>query len=167
MLSFLNMECPACEAEYTLSIEELNVLVLFRCFECGQNSMYVAGHVLTLDDEIMETGGEEDKKRHIIETAQAFVMEFAGNVVGNVERIINVNMETDLSEKRRGRGKKRKWRRTRKKEIEDPAPRLTPSIKRINAPEITSREVSDFTRIDLKLIDKKEFFDRFFKREKK
>ncbi len=165
MLSFLNMECPACEAEYTLSIEELNVLVLFRCFDCGQNSMYVAGHVLTLDDEIMETGGEEDKKRHIIETAQMFAMEFAGNVVGNVGRIINVNMETDLSQTRRGAKKKRRRKKARREEYS--GPRLYPSIRQIDAPEITAREVSDFKRIDLRLIDKKEFFDRFFKSERK
>jgi len=38
MLSFLNMECISCGAEYTLSIEELNVMVLFKCFASASSA---------------------------------------------------------------------------------------------------------------------------------
>lgn len=160
MLSFLNMECPACGSEYTLSIEELNVMVLFTCFECGQNNVYVAGHVIELDQDTIDNGAEKEKRRHIIEKVQSFAMEFAGNVIGNVDRIINVNMEAKLPEKDRRKKKNRKKKANRKRQIS--GPQLLPSIELVNSSEISSQEMSDFRRIDLQLIDKKEFFDRFF-----
>lgn len=160
MLSFINMECPECGAEYTLSIEELNIIVLFKCFECEQHNMYVAGHLLKLDPEIMQIGTEKEKKRHIVETAQLFALEFAGNVIENVDRIINVNMETEIPETSRPKKKKRKKKAAREKEIQ--GARLSPSIKLENTREITSKEVKDFKRIDLELIDRKEYFDHFF-----
>jgi len=162
MLSFLNMECVSCAAEYTLSIEELNVMVLFKCFECGRHHVYVAGHVLELDDRIMETGTDEEKRLHIVETTQTFACEFAGNVIGNVDRVVNVNVEADLPPTRRRKKKGRKAKRGAKKRLA--GRRLSPSIKLVDAPEISSQEVRDFKRIDLELIDKKAFFDRFFGR---
>lgn len=158
MLSFLNIQCTACESVYTLSIEELNVLVLFKCFECGQYNLYVAGNVLALDQDIMTEGTEPEKRKHVVEIVQLFACEFAGNVLGNVGRVINVNVEMDFQEgvrlKRRNSEKKR--RKTRVKD----GP--TPSVRRVNAPRISRDEVRDFLNIDLNLIDKKWYFDKLF-----
>jgi Zn ribbon nucleic-acid-binding protein len=166
MLSFINMKCPACESVYTLSVEELNIVLLFKCYECGQHNVYVAGNVLALDQEKMTEGTDEEKKKHIVETVQLFACEFAGNVFGNIDRIINVNVEVDLE--KQGRRKKRRVKRKsmQRKEIsgtqEIHGSRPLPSVTCKNAPEITEEEVRDFVKIDLNLIDKKSHFDRFF-----
>ncbi len=165
MLSFLNMECSACSSEYTLSIEELNVAVFFKCFECGQHNIYVAGHVLELDPAIMDEGTEKEKRRHIVEIVQSFACNFAGNVLKNVERLINVNMEIDLPETNRRKKKSRK-NKTMKPPKEIPGARLSPSVLRANAPEISLQEISDFVKIDLNLIDKKKHFRKFFEEPK-
>lgn len=164
MLSFLNMECPACEAEYTLSIEELNVMVLFKCFDCGQANMYVAGNIIGLDSEIMESGTEADKKRHIVETAQTFVCEFAGNVLQNVDRVIDVNMETAMETELSPVARRRKEKHEKKAALKDEMDenRVEPSIVAADALPITRKEMDDFRRIDLHLIDKEDFFNRHF-----
>lgn len=165
MLSFLNMECSACGSEYTLSIEELNVAVFFKCFECGQHNIYVAGHVLELDPAIMDDGTAKEKRRHIVEVVQSFACDFAGNVLKNVERLINVNMEIDLPETRRHKKKSRK-KKARREPKEVPGARLLPSVLRANAPEISLQDVRDFVKIDLNLIDKKKHFKKFFEETK-
>lgn len=160
MLSFINMTCPACESVYTLSIEELNIIVLFKCFECGQHNLYVAGHVLELDEQIMTEGTDKEKRGHIVETVQVFACEFAGNVLSNVDRVVNVNVEIALQESNRRREKRINRKSERRKEI--PEPQLLPSVKRADAPEISIEEVRDFLKIDLHLIDKKCYFNKFF-----
>ena len=160
MLSFLNMKCPACESVYTLSIEQLNIIVLFKCFECEQHNLYVAGHVLELDQSIMNEGTEDEKRRHIVEIVQTFVCEFAGNVLKNVDRVINVNVEVDLKKSRRLKRTRTKGKTDKAKEISGRC--ISPSVKRADAPRISVKEMSDFVRIDLNLIDKKCYFDLFF-----
>lgn len=160
MLSFINMKCPACESVYTLSIEELNIIVLFKCFECGQHNLYVAGHILELDQEIMATGTEEEKRSHIVETVQFFACEFAGNVLSNVDRVVNVNVEIALQGEGRGKRKRISRKSERRKKVS--APQLLPSVKRADAPEISLEEVRDFVKIDLNLIDKECYFNKFF-----
>jgi hypothetical protein len=123
--------------------------------------MYVAGHVLELDQQIMSDGKEEEKQRHIIEIAQLFACEFAGNVLSNVDRVINVNVEAELPQVRR----RKKELQLEKKELrreELPGPQLLPSVNQADAPLISFQEARDFVRIDLNLIDRKEYFDRFF-----
>jgi len=110
----------------------------------------------------METGTDKEKRRHIVETTQTFACEFAGNVIGNVDRVVDVNVEADLPPTRRRKKKGRKAKGGAKKGLA--GRQLSPSIKLVDAPEISSQEVRDFKRIDLELIDKKAFFDRFFGR---
>jgi hypothetical protein len=160
MLSFLNMKCSQCESVYTLSVEELNIILLFKCFECEQHNLYVAGHVLGLDQQVMNEGTEQEKRRHVVETVQLFACEFAGNVLSNVDRVINVNVEIDLQEAGRRKGKRIKRKTKRRKEIS--GPQLSPSVQHANAPEISFEEVRDFVKIDLNLIDQKWYFERFF-----
>ncbi len=160
MLSFINMKCSACEAVYTLSIEQLNIVLLFKCYECGQHNAYVAGNILELDQEIMTEGSDAEKRKHIVETVQEFVCEFSENVFANIDRMINVNVEIEMEEPRRRRRKRMKEKSESAKEI--PGHQPVPSVQQVDAPEITADDVKDFVKIDLNLIDKKHYFDKFF-----
>lgn len=162
MISFLQVECAACEAVYTLSTEELNVLVLFQCLGCGQHNVYVSGYVLALDNDIMEHGTEIERKRHIIESLQLWACNYAGNVLRNVNKVIDVNVNAKL---RRSDYRNHNFlEKGREESNEISGPRHHPSIVWLDAPQITDDEVRDFINIDLKLIDRKCYFNKFFGR---
>ena len=115
---------------------------------------------MMLDNDMMNEGAEDEKRRHVVETVQLFALDFAGNVLTAVDRVINVNMEIDMPQARRR--KKKTYTRKRDRVTEMPAGGLCPSVKLKDAPEISFEEVQDFRKIDLNLIDKREFFDKFF-----
>lgn len=162
MLSFLNMKCTACESVYTLSIEELNIVVLFKCFECGQHNMYIAGHVRQLDQQIMTEGTDEEKRNHVLEAVQQFALEFSCDVMDKIGRVVNVNVEIDLPDGGRRKPKRIRKRAVRAKEIS--GRRIAPSVQQTDAPKISHDDVRDFVKIDLNLIDKKLYFNKFFGR---
>jgi hypothetical protein len=148
-----------------LSIKELNVLVFFKCSDCGQYNAYVAGTVLTLDHDIMSRGAQEEKHRHIVETLQTWACEFAGNVLKNVDRVVDVNLELALQDA--GASDFNAQTEAVEAEEELPSARMMPSVKQINAREISDEEMRDFLGIDLNLIDKKWYFDKTFGRVRK
>ena len=160
MPSFLNMRCPKCDSLYTLLIEELNVVVLFRCTDCGQNSIYVAGNVIALDDDMMDGEIDGEKQRHIVETLQLFACKFAGNVLKNVNRVINVNVDVELGEAGGQELVQQDTVNEMAKEL--PGVRYHPSVRWLDAPDISSDEIRDFVRIDLNLIDDKSYFEKVF-----
>jgi len=161
MLSFINMKCSACESVYTLLIEQLNIVLLFKCYECGQHNVYVAGNILELDQQIMTEGTDAQKRKHIVNTVQCFAGKFAENVFGHIDRMVNVNVDIEMVESRRRRRKRMTEKPQPAKEIASARP--VPSIKQMDAPEISADEVKDFVKIDLNLIDKKHYFDKFFR----
>ena len=162
MQSSLNIRCSACDSMYTLSSEELNVLVLFKCYSCGEYNTYISGHVLALDKNIMNNGTEHERRQHVIEILQFWACEFAGNVLSNVDKVIDVNVGAGL----------------RISDSCDFAPpdgededaskpslyQLHPTILWEDAPGITRDEVRDFINIDLNLIDSEQYFNKFFGR---
>jgi hypothetical protein len=154
------MKCPKCDSLYTLLIEELNVVVLFKCSDCGQNSLYVAGHVIALNDDMIDEGPEGEKQRHIIETLQVFACEFAGNVLKNVNRVINVNVDVEFGEG--GREDVLVQDAELEPETTLPETQIQPSVRWPDAPTIRSGEIRDFVRIDLNLIDNMWYFDKVF-----
>ncbi len=160
MPSFLNMRCPKCDSLYTLLIEELNVVVLFRCTDCGQNSIYVAGHVIALNDDMMDGDIDGDKQRHIVETLQLFACKFAGNVLKNVNRVINVNVDVELGETGNPELVQHEAEAEPAKQL--PRARYHPSVRWADAPIIGLEEIRDFVRIDLHLIDNKWYFEKVF-----
>ena len=158
MLSSLNIECPTCKSVYTLAIEELNVVLLFRCSDCGQYNVYVAGHVLSLDHQIMEHATRQEQRKHVVEVLQLWACEFAGNVLRNAKRVVDVNLGLDLREEGAPDFQKSGSRpEAMKPGAEPPLPSSAAS-----GHAITDEEVRDFKHIDLHLIDRKWYFDKVF-----
>lgn len=160
MPSFLNMRCPKCDSLYTLLIEELNVVVLFKCTDCDQNSIYVAGHIIALNDDMMDGDIDGDKQRHVVETLQLFACKFAGNVLKNVNRVINVNVDVELGEAGAPELVQQETTAEPAKELQEA--RFHPSVRWADAPDIAPAEIRDFVRIDLNLIDNKWYFEKVF-----
>jgi len=159
MLSTLNIECATCKSTYTLSIKELNIILLFKCSQCDQYNVYVAGQVLTLDHEIMQGATQQQRHQHIVEVLQTWACEFAGNVLRNVNRVVDVNLELDLPGP--------ETMDSVQPIKEEPGDSFSetamlPSAQLPDAPQISDEEISDFRNIDLNLIDRKWYFDKIF-----
>ena len=162
MQSSLNIRCSACDSMYTLSSEELNVLALFKCYSCGEYNAYISGHVLPLDKNIMEKGTEPERRQHVIEILQLWACEFAGNVLGNVEKVIDINVNAGL--RISDACEFAPLDEEDKNADKPPLYQLHPTILWEDAPEITRDEVRDFINIDLNLIDSEQYFNKFFGR---
>ena len=160
MPSLSNVKCSACESMYTLSIREMSALVLFQCLECGEHNLYVSGDVLLLNADIMDHGTEMERRSHVIEIFQLWASEYARGVLMDVNRVIDVGADADdrnsdswISVPLRKEGDATRGL---------PASQIHSPIPWTDAPGITDEEVRDFVSIDLNLIDKKCYFDRFF-----
>lgn len=159
-MSHLDIRCSACGGLYTLITTELNILVLFQCSKCGQNNAYAAGHVILLDQDIMSEGTEVEKQQHVLEMVQQMAFEFAQDVLGNLDTILNINAKIDVP----GAGDHIEASSGWKVETDEKScePGLLPSIKSEDASEISEEEVRDFVNIDLRLIDDKRHFEKVF-----
>ncbi len=160
-MSYLNIRCTVCGSNYTLMTEELNVLALFKCSECNQHSVYVCGKVLLLNEDIMETGTDEQKFEHVLGVAQKMADKFSDNVLGYFDRIIDVNSSISIPEIRH-RIKEQSDRKAEAEEERETQPQLAPSILSADASKISDQDVRDFVGIDLNLIDKKSYFEKIF-----
>ena len=159
MVSSIDLECPCCESVYTLTSEEANVLILYQCPECRQYSAYLAGHMIMLDKDIMDKGAYIERRSYIIKALQLWTCRFADNILRNVSKVINVNVDvglrdTDLHDPSFMQGVEKTSKLS--------APEFTPTVLWADAPPITDKEIQDFVSIDLNLIDRKHYFDRFF-----
>ena len=160
MPSLSNVKCSACGSIHTLSIKEMSALVLFKCLECGEHNLYVSGDVLLLNGDVMDHGTEMDRRSHVIEIFQLWASEYARGVLMDVNRVIDVSADADA-------WNSDAWDSVPFRKEADvtgglPAPQAHSSKLRTDAPGITDEDVRDFIDIDLNLIDKKCYFDRFF-----
>jgi len=159
MLSSLNLRCSSCDSMYTLSVEDLKVLALFRCDHCGQYNAYISGHILVLDEDIMDNGTKMERQGHVIEVVQDWARGFADNILAKVNSVIDVNVDIDLPiSDSCDFGPLSKGEEAEKLSTSN----LHPTILWVDAPAITKEEVRDFIRIDLNLVSRKRYFDRFF-----
>jgi hypothetical protein len=109
----------------------------------------------------MTEGTDAQKRKHIVEMVQDFASEYAENVFAHIDRMINVNVDMEIEEPRRRRRKRMKEKAESAKQITGST--CAPSVVQVDAPQITDSEVKDFVKIDLNLIDKKRYFDKFFR----
>jgi len=160
-MSYLDVRCTVCNSKYTLMTEELNVLAFFKCSECDQHSVYVCGKVLLLNQDIMETGTDQEKFQHVLGVTKEMADKFAGNVLGYFDRIIDVNSSISIPEIR-NRIEEESERKAEAEEEKETLPQLVPSILSADASTISAQDVRDFVGIDLNLIDKKAYFEKIF-----
>ncbi|RJR31144.1 hypothetical protein C4569_02835 [Candidatus Parcubacteria bacterium] len=113
-------------------------------------SLLYDGTIMPLDKGIIKLGSAEEKKQHITET----ILEM---VSGKVSVFID---ESELGLKQPAREKKQKRRIC-------PPKSKKPSIVNPNAGPISQEEVKDFVKIDLRLIDEKHYFEKFFKKKRR
>jgi len=132
----MHLTCPGCGEQKTIDLPGKSSAALAVCLSCGEILVIYKECVVSLDRRILASGSVEEKRRHVA----AMILEF-----------VRHENETKSSGEPEGGS---------------PEPPCLEMIERHRTmddlPLIDEREVEDFRRIDLNLIDKEVYFNRIF-----
>ncbi len=172
MLSFLKVKCPHCGAEGHLVAPPAGAIVVGECPKCAEMVVLFCGEVLPLEKARM-TPGSEEARRHLMDVIarrlwgrikQDFAEKAAGEPPGASSPPGNAPhfMSDGPPSPEPGAHAPRSER---------PRPEAPRAEKRRPAPEggrfkgrgpITREEMEHYTRVELDLLDDKEFFKATF-----
>ncbi len=129
----MQIRCPNCGEQKSIDVASRRSVAVAVCLNCGEVMVIYKQCAVSLDRCILAHGSTEEKRRHVA----AMILEFVRH-----DRSLNVP---------------------------DQAHSHSPCLEIVERqrtmselPPINDREVEDFCRIDLNLIDKKGYFDRIF-----
>lgn len=139
----MDLTCPYCGEKKSIELPGEKSVAIAVCLHCAEVIVIYKQHAIALDRNVLATGSVEEKREHIASMILEFAQKESGSASRNqlVENIVDRPECTDerfcmeLLDSDRS---------------EDGA---TP---------ITARELGDFRRIDLNLIDNSTYFDHVF-----
>jgi hypothetical protein len=132
----IKIECPHCGASGSITPPPKEFIIIAPCPQCGELVVLFREKVVAINRNILTSGTFEEKKQHIADVITTFL-----DSVGPLP-------EAGLSDLAAIGGFEESA------EIELAATDTSGGI--------TKEEVRDFINIDLKLIDKKEYFEQVF-----
>lgn len=135
----IKITCPHCGATGSITPPPKEFIIIAPCPQCGELVVLFREQVVAVNREILEQGTFEQKKQHVSEIITTF-LEAVGSLPpalfsedGSISPIPEFEEKADLQ--------------------------LSVDERPDN---ITKEEIKDFINIDLKLIDKREYFERAF-----
>ena len=132
----IKIECPHCGASGSITPPPKEFIIIAPCPQCGELVVLFREKVVAINRNILTSGTFEEKRQHIAEVITTFL--------DSVGPLPSPGLSDAAAIGGFGEGL----------EIEmEPMDR---------SGGITTEEVSDFINIDLKLIDKKEYFEQVF-----
>ena len=142
----IKITCPHCGASGSITPLPKQLIVVAPCPQCGELVVLFREQVVAMNRDILNHGTAEQKIRHIAEIITTFVESF-GPLSSSLFRE-GATIEADA-------------------EPQDGIEFESADAGELDADEeesdnITRDEVRDFVNIDLKLIDRKEYFERVF-----
>lgn len=143
MFSLMDIKCPHCGAEGQIVTPPFGSVVIGPCPNCHNPVLLFCGKTLALDKQVVAESSLDGVKEHLIEVMCQCVRQMADQLVEQATDQPSSQPAIDTCEK-----------------IKSMKP--TPSVTNSDAPAITSRDIKDFVKIDLNLLDKREHFDRLF-----
>jgi hypothetical protein len=145
MLSLIDVKCPHCNAQGQIVQPPMGAIILGPCPECQGMVAIFCGVALPLDRDIMMHGKPDEKRDHLMEALNTFLRD-------RVERIFGEQGEQEESNPLEMPKEKEE------KSMLSATPLLdSPSVK-----PITQTELESFSKVDLRLIDNKEYFKAVF-----
>jgi hypothetical protein len=141
--------CPYCKASGYITPPPAKTIFMGPCPICGEPVALYNSKVIGLRRKALGEGNWGER----IQSLARIIMEYINSQgapldEGGLERIIREAEEQILEQ-----GNK----------AEPEANAVSPSIRNPEASPITAEEMDDFLKIDLNLLSKKEYFDRFFR----
>jgi hypothetical protein len=135
----IKITCPHCGASGSIPSASKEIFFVAPCPQCGELFVQFREKVVAVNREILEQGTFEEKKQHVAEIITSFL-----DLIGPFPPAI------------RGEDGALPFLPTFEEEPECVQPERERSSK------ITKEDLSDFINIDLRLIDKKAYFERMF-----
>jgi hypothetical protein len=132
----IKIECPHCGASGSITAPPKEFIIIAPCPQCGELVVLFREKVVAINRNILTSGTFEEKRQHIAEVITTFL--------DSVGPLPSPGLSDVAAIGGFGEGL----------EIE-----LEPTDR---SGGITTEEVRDFINIDLKLIDKKEYFEQVF-----
>ncbi|HOZ49282.1 MAG TPA: hypothetical protein PLO37_25200 [Candidatus Hydrogenedentes bacterium] len=156
MLSLIEVKCPHCGARGQLMLPPLGSLIVGPCPECEELVVVFCGCVLPLEKEIMLHGDVEEKRDHLVQVLTGFIEDRVSQMLKNA---LEERERTEADELDEADEAERHEHEGDLEEIPEDIPELPSTPK--NA--VISRcEVDDFVRVDLNLIDNRDYFRAIF-----
>ena len=132
----IKIECPHCGANGSITPPPKEFIIIAPCPQCGELVVLFREKVVAINRNILTSGTFEEKRQHIADVITTFL--------DSVGPLPSPGLSDGAAIGGFGEGL----------EIE-----LEPTDR---SGGITTEEVKDFINIDLKLIDKKEYFEQVF-----
>jgi len=133
MLSLIEVKCPHCGARGQLTLPLIGAIIIGLCPECYELVALCWGRVLPLDNEIMRNGSFSETREHVANVLVAHVLKEAFSADEDEGCVAEEEIGGQSQSPRAGKSN-----------------------------EISEREVVDFARSDLDLIDNKDYFKAIF-----
>lgn len=149
MLSLIEVKCPHCSARGQLMLPPMGAIIIGPCPECHELVVVFCGRVLPLDKEVMVQGSFEEKRDHLMNVLTSFLEE-------RVSQLLKEALPPEENEAQES---------LVDDEVPDAKPQpggAPPFPRKIEPPFISETEMTDFVRVDLNLIDKRDYFKAVF-----
>lgn len=160
MLSLIEVQCPHCGARGQIMMPPVGAIIIGPCPQCNELVVVFCGHVLPLDKQIMESGGLEERREHLLSVLMEFLQERIGKLMsdeaesaeeeasGSEEEAPAIS-ETSASKAQAGASA---------------AASTDETTGRTGLSPISQSEMERFATIDLKLLDNKAYFKSVFEK---
>ncbi len=147
----LRVTCPYCKSSGYIAPPPPQTILMGPCPICAEPVALYNGKVIGLKKQLRGIGYSGDK----IQSLARVIMDYIGSQAGpvdekGIEHIIQ-GVEEHISRSKDHDGAE-----------SEPTLKVSPSVRNPVAPPITAEEVEDFLRIDMHLLDKKEYFEKHF-----
>ena len=135
----IHIKCPHCGASGSITPPPREFIIIAPCPQCGELVVLFREKVAAINRKILTQGTFEEKKQHIAEIITTFL-----DAVGSLPPALFDGEGAMAS----------------MADLEAAMEAESPESDRSSS--ITIEEIRDFINIDLKLIDKKEYFEQVF-----
>jgi hypothetical protein len=140
MINIIKLKCPHCGVQGQLVLPEGDTILVGPCPECNNMVVIFAGKALALDTALMSRASKEEAFNHLYEVICAHVRERLDSVFGGAAQ------EQPAAEAA---------------PAEETVEQAPPAEKRLQ-PHISSREMQQFVKDELPLLDNVDYFRAIF-----
>lgn len=159
MQSLINVECPHCKTRGQIMVPPVGSIIIGPCPQCSELVVVFCGQVLPLDKALMQDGGIDARRAHLLAALNGFLEERISALMTD-DFVLDTRAMDNTSDDANAEG-------TDFEEIEEVYMEdvSVSSAKAAEADEnqtITQSEVDRFTDVDLKLLDNKAYFKSVF-----
>jgi phage FluMu protein Com len=142
MLSVIEVKCPHCGAVGQIIVPPLGQITIGPCPRCQELVVLFEGRVFPLDKETMIYGTAQQKRKHLSSTLTQHLKEQVAELIPDDHELDGLPFTAEKKKRRKRKAK--------------------PSLRHPQEHGISRREKEDFLRIDIPLLSKKKYFERFF-----